>query len=422
MKAMVLTIWGRHHEKFIIMADQAIVSGSNFLIGILISKLLGLEDLGVYAFAWMVLMMCSSLQQNFISIPMVNKYVAFQEGQSSQYLNKLFIVQVGVSLLLSMILFLLILIPLQIKFFDTLDHLVYVLPFLIFSFLMQDFTRRIFILKGELFKLLLADLLVNWSQVVFLIIFVNRNELTLMHILVFFTISYSVGFSFAIPDYFKKRISFKGISDISSQHWVTAKWLLASAILQWFAGNYFIISAGTTLGTESAGIIRIAQSLVGVMNIFFIALEFYVPPKAAIIYQKNGKKALIHYITRITFFGTLLCLLFTGVLIFTSGSILTFLYGSNYEQYNTIIIAFSAFYIIVFLSYPLRFVLRAMNNMKDMFWAYLCATLFSMALSGYMVRKYEIWGVIAGLALTQLIMQIWYIQAIIFAKPKTIEQ
>ena len=416
MKILILSLYGKHYEKILISLDQSIVSGSNFFIGLLISKLLGLEELGIYAFVWLLLMMSSSLMQNFISIPMINKYIGLNNLESKIYIVNVFLLQLLSATIFSVVIYLLLIFPLNISFFKTLSENSSSIPLLIFSYLMQDFMRRLFILNVNLKKLLLSDIFVNGGQVCFLLFYLNGSKIEFNMLLLFFAFTYMLGFVFGIERYFLSKHSIQKIIEIVKHHWHIAKWLLASAILQWFAGNYFIVSAGNFLGTESAGIIRIAQSIVGIMNIFFIALEFYVPGKAILIFSKYGREYLLNYMFKLSVVGFLICLLFSITIIFTAENLLSILYGVDYIKYSSIIIYFSFFYIIVFLGYPMRFILRAMNKMKDMFWAYLFATIFSLLMAEYMIKKFDIWGVVLGLAISQLIMQGWYIRAIINSK------
>ena len=51
--------------------DQAIVSGSNFLTGILVARFLGIESFGVYTLLWAVVIFVLSIQMSVISQPMM---------------------------------------------------------------------------------------------------------------------------------------------------------------------------------------------------------------------------------------------------------------------------------------------------------------------------------------------------------------
>ncbi len=408
----IKSIWGQHHIKMLIVTDQAIVSCSNFATGILISKILGLGDLGIYSFVWMILMITSSLQQAFINQPMVNEFITLPKEDTHNYVSKLFSIQTYTACMLSVLAIALTILLQKITFFDTLLPLIEILPFLIISYVMNDFMRRIYILLNNMPKVIILDFIINWSQVTFLILNIHNKNLSIDTILKVFTLSYTLGVLVSGLDFFKFKFVFSDFSHILKNHWKIAKWLLLTAIAQWFAGNFFIISSGDLIGTEAAGIVRVAQSIVGVLNVFFIALEYYVPSKAGLIYNSHGKSALLKYIFKVIWIGLLICSLFTGMVFLFSEQLLSVIYGNSYAKYGLIITAFSGFYIIVFTGFPLRFALRAMQDTKAMFVAYIFATVFSILFAKQMIMAWGIWGVIAGLAFTQIVMQLWYIKAL----------
>lgn len=415
---LIKSIWGKHHEKMLIVTDQAIVSCSNFVIGILISKILGLGDLGIYSFVWMILMITSSLLQAFVNQPMVNEFITMSKEDTDNYISKLFSIQTYTACALSLLAVLLTIMLQRITFFNTLLPLIEVLPFLIISYVMNDFMRRAYILLNKMTKVIILDFVINWAQVTFLILNIHNKDLSIDTILKVFTLSYTLGVLVSAFDFFKFKFVFSDFSGIVKNHWKIAKWLLLTAVAQWFAGNFFIISSGDLIGTEAAGIIRVAQSIVGVLNVFFIALEYYVPSKAGLIYNTHGKSALLKYIFKVIWVGILICSLFTTIVFLFSEQLLSLIYGHSYAKYGLIITIFSAFYIIVFTGFPLRFALRAMQDTKAMFLAYVFATVFSILFAKYIITAWGIWGVIVGLALTQIVMQVWYIKAL-FKTPQT---
>jgi O-antigen/teichoic acid export membrane protein len=54
----------------IIYADQALVSGLNFLSSVVLARYLGLEGFGIYSIAWLGVLVASSINQPFIISPM----------------------------------------------------------------------------------------------------------------------------------------------------------------------------------------------------------------------------------------------------------------------------------------------------------------------------------------------------------------
>ena len=54
------------------LADQAMVSGVNFLTAILLARYLGIEEFGRFALAWMVVLFIVNIQYAMIIAPMMS--------------------------------------------------------------------------------------------------------------------------------------------------------------------------------------------------------------------------------------------------------------------------------------------------------------------------------------------------------------
>src|SRR5437879_5905536 len=54
------------------MVDQALVSGINFITNVILARVLGLHDYGIFALAWTTVLFANSLQWAFIVSPMMS--------------------------------------------------------------------------------------------------------------------------------------------------------------------------------------------------------------------------------------------------------------------------------------------------------------------------------------------------------------
>src|SRR3989339_512327 len=75
------------------LADQAMVSGVNFLTGILLARYLGLEEYGRFTLAWMAVLLCNSFQQAGIIAPMMSIGPKQKKEDGPSYYGTLFIHQ-----------------------------------------------------------------------------------------------------------------------------------------------------------------------------------------------------------------------------------------------------------------------------------------------------------------------------------------
>lgn len=70
------------------LADQATVSGANFITGILLARYLGLEEFGRFTLAWMVVLFVNSLQNAVVVAPMMNIGPQQSPVKNLQYRSK----------------------------------------------------------------------------------------------------------------------------------------------------------------------------------------------------------------------------------------------------------------------------------------------------------------------------------------------
>jgi len=395
-----------HIEKIIVLVDQGVVSGTNFILAIVLAKYLGAEQFGIYAILWMIILFVSSIHSAIIIKPMMTLAVKKNKNQQKYYFKKLFVFQILFSVTSAVISFVALFYFQEYFTLPANNKIVYLLPVVVFVFLMHDFFRKVNFTINEVRKSVFLDLVGYGFQLIFLFYFLQNLTLNKSYIgvgggLLLSTIIGWVRFKY-------KHYSFVGVVSLVKEHWAFSSWLVGTALLQWFSGNFFIIAAAALLGPVMVGVIRVAQSLIGVMNVFFLALENQVPVKAAKIFKVDGVRNLMFYLKKVTIVGVLLTS--TMVFIFFIGSevILNLIYGDEYIEYAYVVKGFSIFYIVVFIGYPLRFAIRTIEKNRSIFISYLISTSFSIAFAWPIVTQFGVVGVIIGLVLTQLISQVWF--------------
>ena len=194
--------------------------------------------------------------------------------------------------------------------------------------------------------------------------------------------------------------------------WNYSGWLIGTSLLQWFSGNFFIVTAGGILGPVSVGAIRMAQNIIGVLNILFLAMENFIPTNAAKIYHEKGLKNLYAYLRQVMLLaGAATFMLILCIVVFSS-QIIDFLYGHDYIKYENVLFGFALLYLFVFTGLLLRFFIRTVEKNRDIFISYDLSAGFSLILAAPMVSTFGMAGVFAGLIVTQIIVQVWYLYSL----------
>ncbi|MBQ0768220.1 MAG: hypothetical protein KBT58_02950 [Bizionia sp.] len=387
--------------------DQGIVSGSNFLLSILLARVLNLDVFGEFSLLWLVLLFFLGIQNSFIISPMYSLEPKRLKNSSLSTSN-LLVFQFGFVLVSLLLLFV---------FFKVaqLFSSEYVISSGLFSFalffivyLVQDFIRRFFFLKEKYNLIVIMDMLAYLGSLSLIFIYKeNALDLNKVFTLMFFCFSTSIVFSVFFLG--KIRINFRDVFLLIKEYWVFSKWLSFSAILQWFSGNIYVLVGSFILGPWVAGVVKIFQNIMGLFNVAFQAFENFIPISAAHIYKELGYKNMINYIKGFALKGFVIFFIL-GVLIvvLSPKQIISYIYGSDYLAYSNLIYIYICIYIFIYLGQLIRIIIRTIENTKVVFWVYFLAMIFSILLSWPLVKFYEITGIVIGTLLTQIFMFILY--------------
>ena len=165
-------------HKILVLVDQALVSGVNFIVSALLARLLGVENFGLFAFGWMLVLFVSSVQLAFIISPLFTLYP--KNENPTNYLKGGHTIQLIYSVLTFIIAFGVI----NIVFFYKPDWetsgVLFSLPLVAALFVLQDFYRRVnFTLKKPL-RSLISDGIAYGGQPLMILV-LNYYDLLSIH-------------------------------------------------------------------------------------------------------------------------------------------------------------------------------------------------------------------------------------------------
>jgi len=384
--------------------DQAVVSGSNFLVGILLARTLGMDAYGIFVLGWMVVLFASSLQQAIVLNPLYTLLPKIKDADKKTDLKAGIIGMQACLSLLTVIMGFAIIPLLKLYLPNEVGASFHIfLPLIMGAFVTQDFLRKWLFVKGNTKQALIGDIVGYALQLPALaaLWFAGLLNLStsLMAIGTCMILSCIVLSLLSGPEAIKQLFTLR-LSILTStlvQCWKFSRYLIATTLLQWFSGNIFIVVAGGIVGPAAVGAIRIAQNVMGVLHVLFLALENIVPIKAAKVLSSGNSLQLREYFKSITLkTGSITLILASAVALF-SEQILTLLYGPNLAQHAPILVAFAALYILIFLGTILRFYIRTIEKNHFIFISYMLTAAFSLMAAEPIVTHYGLQGIIIGL-------------------------
>ena len=92
----------RHRHANWALLDQSVVSGSNFVIGILLARFLGPEAFGIFVLLQAVMLYVNSYQGALIFQPMLSAAPQLTENERNKYLQGVFAMQLMLTLFLGL--------------------------------------------------------------------------------------------------------------------------------------------------------------------------------------------------------------------------------------------------------------------------------------------------------------------------------
>jgi O-antigen/teichoic acid export membrane protein len=391
-----------------VYADQFIVSGFSFISSVILARFLGVQGFGVYSIAWLGVLIASSINQPLIIAPMMTLSGKKTLNENNFYLQALIFKQLFFASLMGVLAFFTVLVMALVLPQWKVNSILFAFPLAVFSFLLQDFFRKYFFLIRKAYMAITIDLIAYGGVLgsAFLIHFVRDMDAQFVLLLtaLFFLYASLVGLMSLKELKFKPEI----IRSALYEHWQYSKWLTATAVLQWFSGNLFIIAAGAILGPRAVGATRMAQNIVGVTHVLFLAMENIIPARAANAQRTGGNDVMFRYLWKFTLqMGTLTFILLGLISVFNK-QIISLCYGESYLEYRHVLIGFCLLYVIVFLGYPLRYAIRTLENTRLIFFSFIVSSAFSILCAYPVIKTFGIYGVVAGLMATQLITLIIY--------------
>lgn len=383
-----------NHHKAMVLADQAIFSGSGFLMTLLIARYLSVSEFGTYsAIVLMVYLAINAIGSWTIQVFQVSS------DKTIGYISFLFIFQI----LLAAVMALALMVSCHVL---PIDHVPTALLFGL-GFVMYDFSRKILLAMDKTIDTLFLDIINSILLILAFLFFKYQGLKNVNDLMMYLSIPYLISLLYTCYRVKPFEFSFDQSKIYLATHLLHGKWLFLTSISQWWAGNLFVMATGLYLGSAALGALRLGQSLFGLLNVLLQDFENYILPQSAVKMQKNQKLG-IDYLKEM---NQKLAFIFIPVLIIIylfASPILTFVGGQNYTQYAFILKGFSLLYLFILLSQPIRFFFRS-NQMNDHFFiAYVINLAFSICSSHWLITNYGLHGVIAGLIISQLILVMYW--------------
>lgn len=384
------------------LVDQGCLSASTFGTTALLAHTAGLDVLGTFSIVWMIVLLVNAAQVAIVTAPMASlapsnpdddpDYYAYYIGVQMKFLGGLLAASalvVGATLA------------------ATPDHAALVASALavIVGYQVCDFVRRFAHAIARHFEAAVLSAAVAVTQLAVLAALRVAGRLTLDTALIAIAVSMGSLSAAAATRLVPRWTTSSRDHALRDRSWESSRWLLGSAVMHWTCGNLFVLLSPAYVGFGGAGALRAAQSIVGVVNVWYLGLENVIPLHAGKLWRGAGPGDAVRYVGRLSLIWTGITGLFVATIVLFADPLLLAFYGSQVAPYRWVLQWYAVLQLLIFLGLPLRSLLRAAEQTRAIFTGFVAATLFSVAAVLPLLRTYGLAGALAGLTCAQLVFQ-----------------
>ena len=383
--------------RYWVVAGQAAVSGTSFLTNIFIARLCGLQTFGAYSAWQLVLLLLLAGQGAIISQPMQVVLGGLPAGRRPAYQRLL----LGWQLLYSGLA-----VAGTVAGARWLPQAAAVLPgfaVLLAAATLQDTLRKLLLAGGQVQAALLSDVVSGGGQLLVLgALALRPTPATLPQVV------WAVGLT-TLPALLLGTAalgtwpSLRGARWFGRRHGRQVRWLLPTAMLQWASANVLLIVAGWAGSPAMLGVLRLAQTAMGVFNLGLQAVENYALPRLS----QSFRQAPQRFAAERTALGRNMLLAAAPALVLlaaVAGPLLVWLGPAGSAAYAGLLRWCCLLYGVIVLLYPLRLTVRLQAHARHYFVGYALSIGASLLSVRWLTAHYQASGVVLGWLLAQLVL------------------
>ncbi len=391
---------------FLVVLDQMIVSGSRFLISIVLAKLLGLEEFGVYVLLWTVVTFAAGMQIPITITPMMQLGAGVSDRRSGIF----FTVSLGFQLFYHLAAIPFVSAGAIWILWGRAD--IWLLTLAVNAYVIcynqYEFFRRFFYTTGQRWRVLFCDIALYLTLALAISAFVTNAEVSIVAYLLISIIPALALCFLVLRSFPKNRVSKIHALAHGKKMMRIAVPLMISALGSFVSGHTFIYATALFLGHAEVGGIAAARNLLGPLIILLMALENGITRESVQRYLKDPE-SLQAFLKRVTVMWLTVFFLYVVLTSTFSESILSAIYGEDFRQFHSLVLWFGLASLMQLISRVQAVRLRTVGDYQVIKAANLTSMWVSLALAMPLVYGLGLSGAMLSLIIQQFIVMFFQI-------------
>ena len=400
VQAVVKNISRYSHFNFSLI-DQMIISCANFIMGILLARHLGVSQFGQFSLAWLAVQFVQTLQNAAVIQPMMSIGPKQSADTRGPYYSIAFIQQFMFASLSATLVLVGLSLSDQVFREWNVRPLLWPLSAMVFASQIQDFLRRYFFSVGKSQMSIVIDSVRYGGQTLaFLCLFLFSSwQPDIAEVLwtMLVAASASILAAWCCIDNFEWSLA--EWRKITLRHWHFSKWLMGACIAGWMSGELYYVIIAAILGSSAVGILKAAQTIMGITNVFFQGMQNFMPVRASIVYREGGIRELVKFLRKCSFVVVSATAGIALIVCIYPNYVMGFFYGSQYRDYGWVLVGYAIVYIVTALGVVVPLGLLTLERTYATLLGFIISAVVSIGLMYPLVSRYGLVGSLIGLAI-----------------------
>jgi O-antigen/teichoic acid export membrane protein len=339
---------------FIALCDQATVSVTNFGTAVIIGRVCGKAELGLYSLAWTLIAMATGVISTLISSPYTVFGPQLSRSRRRRYLGSILLHQVFFSLVIALAIGTVAVLGSGRGWLSNSKSSVIATTAAVIGFAsLREFIRSVSFAELRIGWAFLVDLTACLAQAAGIFLALHFGGLTVSRTYAIIGLSSALatgGWLVLRREMF--RFDRRLILPDLRRNWRFGKWVLGSGLLWQGTGYLFPWVLAAFHGSSVTGLWAACSAIVALGNPVLLGLSNYALPKISNVYAATGILDMKRHVHHYSLMFTALLLPVVALMAGFGERILTRIYGQGYGGTSTILILLALNMLMITLAKP----------------------------------------------------------------------
>lgn len=398
-------LYGATARKSILaLIDQAVVSGTNFLTTVMVGRMCGLDELGIYSLGFGIVVLITNVQESLISVPYTIYGNRLQPESRAEYAGSI-LVHYGMLSALAMLCLVLFSVVLTKGVGPAgLAPVIWLLAGIIPFTLLREFGRRFAFAHLHMATALLLDIAVAMMQIGGLVWLAANGDLTSVTTYAVVGLACAAaGLPWLVLARAKIVLRWEQVTRELRRSLSFGKWVFASQITGTVHAYLLYWLLALLLDTTTTGAFAACWTVVMIANPFLLGISNVLSARAARAFAEGGRAEVRRVIYKTTLVLGSAMAAFCWLVFLFGGEMMRLLYGREYAGYEHTISVLAIAMLVSALLIAVDHGLKVMERPNMNFKASLMGLGVTLMAAPYLVVQWNVLGAACGFLVGALV-------------------